>query len=210
MNNKEICGKEYILCNDPVCEGDTIADDLEKYIGRCQILESNCDTKNKTENMTFGEAIEHLKKDSIAAVTRVGWRNASIKVMLQTPDENSKMTEKYLYMEKLAVDRPVRFPLDLSCESVLAEDWMIIFQKTRLELQVDQIKVNDKRGECMTLNNKMDLPYNVINIFDLCLTTVSDHNHGIKECPKDKYGMMFRFLTSVAISNTRKKEMEDN
>ena len=42
--------------------------------------------------------------------------------MLQRPDENSKMTKPYLYMTKN--EGSDVFPLDLSCESVLAEDWI--------------------------------------------------------------------------------------
>ena len=74
--------------------------------------------------MNFGEAIECLKNNKGEGVTRSGWYDTEAKpvVMLQLPDENSKMTKPYLYMVKNeGVDV---FPLDLSCESVLAEDWI--------------------------------------------------------------------------------------
>ena len=70
------------------------------------------------EQMNFGKALEVLKEGGI--VTRLGWNNDKIKVKLQTPDANSKMTEPYLYMIK----KDKMFPLDLSCESVLARDWI--------------------------------------------------------------------------------------
>ena len=85
----------------------------------------------KTENMNFGEALEHLKQGDSGEyqVTKKGWygSHANPLVKLQKPDENSKMTEPYLYMEKTgASGRSMRFPLDLSCESILSEDWMIV------------------------------------------------------------------------------------
>lgn len=76
------------------------------------------------EVFDFGRALELLKQGY--KVTRDGWygSEAGPVVMLQVPDENSKMTKPYLYMSKN--NGKDVFPLDLSCESVLAEDWMII------------------------------------------------------------------------------------
>lgn len=75
------------------------------------------------DNLTFGLALEALKEGF--AVTRSGWYNTDAKpvVKLQLPDSNSKMTKSYLYMSKNG-GKDV-FPLDLSCESILAEDWII-------------------------------------------------------------------------------------
>lgn len=84
----------------------------------------------KTRNMNFGEALEHLQgKGGGYQVTRAAWEGSKSTplVKLQVPDENSFMTEPYLYMQKFMDGRgQVRFPLDLSCESILAKDWMII------------------------------------------------------------------------------------
>ena len=52
-------------------------------------------------------------------VRRTGWNNDSIRVGIQMPDENSKMTKPYLFMQK----GDDCFPLDLSAESIFAEDW---------------------------------------------------------------------------------------
>jgi len=70
--------------------------------------------------MNFGGAIASLKGGK--SVTRLGWNNSNIKLDLQVPDENSKMTLPYIYMCKYEN----KFPCDLSCESILAEDWVEI------------------------------------------------------------------------------------
>lgn len=75
---------------------------------------------------SFGKALDALKDGKCEAITRTDWygSNACPVVKLQRPDENSKMTEPYLYMEKVnSQDRIVRFPLDLSCESILSDKW---------------------------------------------------------------------------------------
>jgi len=80
--------------------------------------------------MNFGQALEHLKNnDKNAAVTRSDWYGsaASPIVKLQKPDDKSFMSEPYLYMEKTDCNcKQVRFPLDLSCESILSEKWEIL------------------------------------------------------------------------------------
>ena len=74
----------------------------------------------------FSEALRRMKAG--VACTRKGWNNPSISVHVQTPDEHSKMTMPYLFMEKKnhagIAGHTARFPLDLSAESIFAEDWM--------------------------------------------------------------------------------------
>lgn len=71
--------------------------------------------------MTFGEALESCKGG--AEVSRLAWKSAvHISMKAQYPDENSKMTKPYLYMIK----GDDKFPLDLSCESMFADDWFIV------------------------------------------------------------------------------------
>jgi hypothetical protein len=71
--------------------------------------------------MNFGEALGAMKLGS--KVTREDWcRGRNISIEIQVPDMNSKMTKPYIYMNK---DED-RFPCDLSCESLLAEDWKIV------------------------------------------------------------------------------------
>lgn len=61
-------------------------------------------------------------------VARLQFRDTCY-IMAQYPDENSKMTKPYLYMVKKAKSTDTeeapedRFPVDLSCESIFAEDW---------------------------------------------------------------------------------------
>ena len=79
--------------------------------------------------MNFGEALEVLKSGGV--VTRSDWygSDARPQVHLQRPDEKSKMTEPYLYMSKMVkiydgYSRASVFPLDLSCESILSDNWI--------------------------------------------------------------------------------------
>jgi len=72
------------------------------------------------EKLNFGEALEALKLGK--KVTRKGWSNKDIHLELQVPDKNSKMTKPYIYMCKYKD----KFPCDLSCESIMGEDWVII------------------------------------------------------------------------------------
>lgn len=74
----------------------------------------------RTGTATFGMALEALKRGD--KVTRTGWNNSTIWLELQRPDANSKMTEPYIYMVK----GEKKFPCDLSCESIMAEDWIIV------------------------------------------------------------------------------------
>ena len=74
-------------------------------------------------NMTFGLALEAMNKGM--KVSRKGWNNIDISLEVQIPDENSKMTKPYIYMNK----GNDKFPCDLSCESILAEDWFVIENK---------------------------------------------------------------------------------
>lgn len=68
----------------------------------------------------FGAALKALRNGY--KLTREGWNNKSIWIELQKPDENSKMTLPYIYMVK----GNNKFPCDLSCESILAEDWTVV------------------------------------------------------------------------------------
>lgn len=73
---------------------------------------------------TFEWALHNMKEGEI--VTRKGWGNRNICVFVQFPDEHSVNTEPYIVMKKTANEKSRRFPLDLSCESIFAEDWEIV------------------------------------------------------------------------------------
>ena len=70
--------------------------------------------------MNFSKALELLKEGK--KLNRIGWNNTNIWIELQKPDVHSKMTKPYLFMCKYND----RFPCDLSCESIMAEDWEVI------------------------------------------------------------------------------------
>ena len=77
--------------------------------------------------MNFGIALQLLKGGK--AVRRRGWNGKGIYIMLQRPDEGSKMTLPYIYIETLYLntDNPEapkgRVPWFASQTDMLAEDW---------------------------------------------------------------------------------------
>ena len=72
--------------------------------------------------MDFSQALLEMKSGRKCA--REGWRDAGISCAVQFPDEHSANTLPYLYMVKN--EGKTRFPLDLSCESLFAEDWQTV------------------------------------------------------------------------------------
>lgn len=81
-------------------------------------------------NMNFGQAIEALKAKS--KVARKGWNGKGIFIELQVPDEYSKMTHPYIFIDTTGLqtdnlDAPKnRVPWLASQTDMLAEDWIII------------------------------------------------------------------------------------
>ena len=74
--------------------------------------------------MNFGQAIEAVKLGK--RVHRAGWNGKGLWVELQTPDEHSKMTLPYLYLNYPtdAQNTPgARVPWLASQTDMLAEDW---------------------------------------------------------------------------------------
>lgn len=68
--------------------------------------------------LTFEDALLRAKK--WAKISRLQFRDACY-IIVQYPDENSKNTLPYLQMVKWENI----FPVDLSCESIFADDWYI-------------------------------------------------------------------------------------
>jgi hypothetical protein len=81
-------------------------------------------------NLNFGQAIEALKEGKKAC--REGWNGKGIFIELQRPDENSKMTFPYIFMDTtgLITDnekaQKSRVPWLASQTDMLSEDWCII------------------------------------------------------------------------------------
>ena len=80
--------------------------------------------------MDFGEALSDLKEG--LKVARNGWNGAGIFIKLQTPDENSKMTSPYIFIDTTGLQTnnnyapKSRVPWLASQTDMLADDWVII------------------------------------------------------------------------------------
>lgn len=78
--------------------------------------------------MDFGPALNALK--SGARVYRDGWNGKGMRLTLQCPDEHSKMTLPYLYMEypdgHPAYPQGARVPWLASQTDILAGDWHVL------------------------------------------------------------------------------------
>jgi len=83
-----------------------------------------------TDNMSFGLAIEALKKGF--RVFRSGWNGTGIFIELQKPDKNSKMTSPYIFINTTGLrtnnpDAPKSLvPWLASQTDMLADDWIIV------------------------------------------------------------------------------------
>lgn len=80
--------------------------------------------------MNFGQALEALKEGK--RVARQGWNGKGIYIELQRPDENSKMTQPYIYIVTtgLVTDNKAApkgiVPWLASQTDMLADDWSIV------------------------------------------------------------------------------------
>jgi len=71
--------------------------------------------------LTFSEALGAVKGGY--AIQRAGWNGKDLKVLAQYPDEHSKMSLPYLYIEYPNGDR---CPWLASQTDIMAEDWAIL------------------------------------------------------------------------------------
>lgn len=84
----------------------------------------------RTNNMSFGLAIEAMKKGK--KVARKGWNGKGIFCELQIPDSHSKMTSPYIYINTtgLQTDNDAApkslVPWLASQTDMLADDWTIV------------------------------------------------------------------------------------
>lgn len=80
--------------------------------------------------MNFGKAIEALKEGN--KVARKGWNGKGIFIELQVPDEDSKMTSPYIFIDTTGLQtdnenaRKSRVPWLASQTDMLAEDWVVL------------------------------------------------------------------------------------
>lgn len=81
------------------------------------------------ELLNFGQVIQALKNGHKAA--RLGWNGKGIFIELQVPDENSKMTSPYIFIDTTSLQTEnsnapkSRVPWLASQTDMLAEDWVI-------------------------------------------------------------------------------------
>lgn len=77
--------------------------------------------------VSFSAALDAAKRGH--AIQRSGWNGSGLLVKLQVPDEHSKMTLPYLYIEYPADAKTTpgaRCPWLASQTDILAEDWRIL------------------------------------------------------------------------------------
>lgn len=80
--------------------------------------------------MDFGQALKALKEGE--KVAREGWNGKGIFLGLQTPDDLSKMTQPYIYIDTFGLETvnpeavKGRVPWLASQTDMLAEDWKIV------------------------------------------------------------------------------------
>ena len=82
---------------------------------------------HRTEGMPFGHAIQAMKDGH--KVARRGWNGKGLWLEIQKPDEHSKMTLPYIYLNYLpTVEYPTgaRVPWLASQTDMLCEDWYIV------------------------------------------------------------------------------------
>ncbi|HET8710506.1 MAG TPA: DUF2829 domain-containing protein [Spongiibacteraceae bacterium] len=81
--------------------------------------------------MNFGDALEELKLGY--KLQRAGWNGKGIFIELQRPDENSKMTSPYIFIDTTGLQSDnesaprSRVPWLASQTDMLAEDWSVVF-----------------------------------------------------------------------------------
>lgn len=82
---------------------------------------------------SFSTALAALKAGNF--IQRNGWNGSGLMVKMQVPDEHSKMSLPYLYIEypaDHAVTPGARCPWMASQTDILADDWIIYFPKEKL------------------------------------------------------------------------------
>lgn len=85
----------------------------------------------RVDYLNFGQAIEAMKQGH--KVARKGWNGKGIHIEIQVPDENSKMTSPYIFIDTTGLATDNKFapkscvPWLASQTDMLAEDWIIIF-----------------------------------------------------------------------------------
>ena len=94
-----------------------------------EVVDDNYEVKDVVTTFTFGEAIRH--RENGKRVARKGWNGKGIFIELQVPDEHSKMTHPYIYIDTTGLDTTNpdapkdRVPWLASQTDMLATDWVL-------------------------------------------------------------------------------------
>ena len=94
-----------------------------------EVVDDDYEVSDIVSTFTFGEAIRHLKNGK--RVARKGWNGKGIFIELQVPDEHSKMTHPYIYIDTTGLDTTNpdapkdRVPWLASQTDMLATDWVL-------------------------------------------------------------------------------------
>lgn len=83
--------------------------------------------ESPSDNRSFSAALDAVKQGK--AIRRSGWNGSGLMVKAQMPDEHSKMTLPYLYIEypdNAKTTPGARCPWLASQTDIMADDWMII------------------------------------------------------------------------------------
>lgn len=117
--------------NIPITESEDIAYTLSNIISSdWECVDDDYEVEHLIHTFNFGEAIRNLKLGK--KVARKGWNGKGIFIKLQTPDEYSKMTHPYIYIDTTGLqtdnsDAPKdRVPWLASQTDMLADDWVIV------------------------------------------------------------------------------------
>lgn len=94
-------------------------------------VEDECGEENVSrKNMNFGQALDALRRGW--PLRREGWNGKGIFIKLQAPDQFSKMTQPYIYIETMGLISENekaprgRVPWMASQTDMLATDWEIV------------------------------------------------------------------------------------
>lgn len=83
--------------------------------------ETNCPELGGVAEFSFSEALKYLKRGM--KVARKGWHKNNMYLTMQFPDENSKMTNPYIYIN---VTDNYRIPWTASQADMFEEDWVFV------------------------------------------------------------------------------------
>ncbi len=100
--------------------------------------------------MTFSQALEAVKQGH--AIQRSGWNGSGLIVKAQFPDEHSKMTQPYLYIEypeDHKVTPGARCPWLASQTDIMADDWSVLIAGVHMTdgTYIHQVLVGDEEKQ---------------------------------------------------------------